>query len=51
MCRGLSPPPVDLAAERGEHVLMYHLLGDPLLRLRRWPTRVAQSAADEAIVK
>jgi hypothetical protein len=33
MCCGLSPPPVDLAAERAEHVLMYHLLGDPLLRL------------------
>jgi hypothetical protein len=32
---GLSPPPVDLAAERREHVWMYQLLGDPLLRLRR----------------
>jgi len=31
---GISPPPVDLLAERIEHVLMYHLLGDPLLRLR-----------------
>ncbi len=31
---GLSSPPVDLMAERREHVLMYHLFGDPLLRLR-----------------
>lgn len=43
MCRGLSPPPVDLAAERAEHVLMYHLLGDPLLRLRMPTLNVAQS--------
>lgn len=35
LARGLSPPPVDLATERREHVLMYQLLGDPLLRLRR----------------
>jgi hypothetical protein len=35
---------VDLAAERAEHVLMYHLLGDPLVRLRRTPTRLATSA-------
>jgi hypothetical protein len=27
--------PADLALERGEHVAMYHLLGDPLLRWRR----------------
>ncbi len=33
MAQGLSPPPVDLEAERREHVWMYHLLGDPLLRL------------------
>jgi hypothetical protein len=51
MCRGLSPPPVDLSAERAEHVLMYHLLGDPLLRLRRWQSQVAQSAADEPVVR
>lgn len=31
---GVSPAPVDLAGERREHVLMYHLLGDPLLHLR-----------------
>jgi hypothetical protein len=34
MCCGISPPPVDLAAERREHVQMYHILGDPLLRVR-----------------
>jgi hypothetical protein len=51
MCRGLSPPPVDLAAERAEHVLMYHLLGDPLLRLRRWEPKIAQSAADQPVAK
>jgi hypothetical protein len=34
MAQGISPPPVNLAAERREHVLMYHLIGDPLLRLR-----------------
>ncbi|MEX2308759.1 MAG: C25 family cysteine peptidase [Pirellulales bacterium] len=51
MCRGLSPPPVDLAAERGEHVLMYHLLGDPLLRLRRPPASLARAEAAAAITK
>lgn len=34
MAAGISPAPVDLEAERREHVLMYHLLGDPLLHLR-----------------
>jgi hypothetical protein len=34
LASGLSPPPVDLAAERREHVLMYQLYGDPLLRLQ-----------------
>jgi hypothetical protein len=37
LAQGLSPPPVDLAAERREHVMMYHLFGDPLLRLRLAP--------------
>lgn len=37
MATGLSPAPVDLAAERREHVLMYHLFGDPLLHLRYAP--------------
>jgi hypothetical protein len=31
---GLSPKPVDLDGERREHALMYHLFGDPLLRLK-----------------
>jgi hypothetical protein len=44
LARGVSPPvaaatgvegPVNLAAERQEHVWMYQLLGDPLLRLQR----------------
>lgn len=30
----LSPNPADLAAERKEHVLLFNLLGDPLLALR-----------------
>jgi hypothetical protein len=34
LAAGLSPHPVDLPAERREHVLMYHLYGDPLLHLR-----------------
>jgi hypothetical protein len=35
LASGLSPAPVDLASERLEHVQMYHLFGDPLIRLRR----------------
>jgi hypothetical protein len=38
----VSPPPVDLASERREHVLMYHLIGDPLLRLHRPAPELAQ---------
>jgi hypothetical protein len=41
MAEMLSPPPVDLAAERREHVLMYQLIGDPLLRLHRPAAEVA----------
>jgi hypothetical protein len=41
LAQGISPPPVDLLAERSEHVLMYHLLGDPLLRLRLPPAELA----------
>jgi Peptidase family C25 len=33
MASGISPPPVDLEAERQEHVMLYQLLGDPLMRL------------------
>ncbi|HEX5472249.1 MAG TPA: C25 family cysteine peptidase [Lacipirellulaceae bacterium] len=38
-----SPGPVDLSNERREHVLMYHLIGDPLLRLHRRADEVAQN--------
>jgi hypothetical protein len=51
ICRGLSPPPVDLAAERSEHVLMYQLLGDPLMRLRRAPVPWARNESNEARIK
>lgn len=34
VARGVSPPSADLAAERREHVLLYQLLGDPLMRLK-----------------
>jgi Peptidase family C25 len=44
MAEVMSPPPVDLAAERREHVLMYQLIGDPLLRLHLPAARVAQVA-------
>lgn len=33
MARGLMPKPVNLETERCEHVAMYHLLGDPLMKL------------------
>jgi len=51
----VSPPPVDLAGERREHVLMYHLLGDPLLRLNypqaeaRPPARIAAAPGERAL--
>lgn len=51
MAQGLSPPPVDLPAEQGEHVLMYHLLGDPLLRLRCPRANVAHSVVSESLAK
>ncbi len=35
VARLLSPAPGDLAAERAEHILLFNLLGDPLLRLPR----------------
>ena len=38
----LSPPPVDLPGELREHVLMYQLIGDPLLRLHRPVDEVAK---------
>lgn len=49
IAQGISPPPVDLAAERREHVAMYHLLGDPLLRWRR-PRELRVSVPKEGVV-
>jgi hypothetical protein len=46
LAAGLSPPPVDLTSERREHVLMYHLFGDPLLHLR-YPVEAAITPAAE----
>ena len=40
MGMGLSPKPELLAAERKEHAALIHLLGDPLLRLKR-PEKLA----------
>ncbi len=34
LARAFSPPPVELETERFEHVHLFNLLGDPLLRLR-----------------
>lgn len=45
MAELLSPAPVDLPAERREHVLMYQMIGDPLLRLHRPAAEVAQGGA------
>jgi hypothetical protein len=47
----LSPPPVDLMTERREHVLMYQLIGDPLLRLHRPATEVAQIGSADVQVR
>jgi hypothetical protein len=44
LAAGLSPQPVDLAGERREHVLMYHLYGDPLLHLRYADSDAPQTA-------
>jgi hypothetical protein len=51
LAHGLSPAPVDLPAERREHVLMYHLFGDPLLRLRQPETRLAQTPEASILAK
>jgi hypothetical protein len=46
---------VDLAAERREHVLMYQLLGDPLMRLSYppaappAPARIAEEPIDAVL--
>jgi hypothetical protein len=44
LARGISPEPVDLPAERREHVMMYHLFGDPLQKLQMPHPKLAQSA-------
>lgn len=44
LARGVSPPPVELSAERREHVLLYQLLGDPLLVLN-YPQAEVQTPA------
>ncbi len=51
LAEGLATPPVDLAAERREHVLMYQLLGDPLLRLHRPTEPIAPSTTERATAK
>jgi hypothetical protein len=51
MAEMLSPPPVDLAGERREHVLMYQLIGDPLTRLHRPVAEVARGEAGTTRVK
>lgn len=42
-----SPGKANLAAERAEHLLLYNLIGDPLLRLRR-PQSIQLEVADKA---
>lgn len=51
LARGVSPPPVELDAERREHVLLYQLLGDPLLQvtLPAGPARVADSTGGKSV--
>ena len=49
MAAPFSPTPAHLAAERAEHVLLFNLLGDPLLRLRRArPIKLAVAATATA---
>jgi len=45
LAKAIHPAADDLAAERAEHVLLFHLLGDPLLRLRH-PEQVQLSVAE-----
>jgi hypothetical protein len=49
LAQGLSPPPIDLAAERREHVQMYHLFGDPLTVFNREVPKLAESPADSTV--
>jgi hypothetical protein len=48
LAQGLSPAPVDLPTERGEHVMMYHLFGDPLLRLRVPARQLARAGGSDS---
>ena len=50
----LSPAPEDLEAERGEHLLLFNLIGDPLLRIRYpkpVPVDVTPTAVADGSVK
>src|SRR5207244_2321955 len=44
----ISPRPADLEAERAEHLKLFNLIGDPLLRLR-YPQDVRLDVAPEAL--
>jgi hypothetical protein len=49
LATGLSPQPADLEGERREHVLMYHLYGDPLLHLRYGETGGAETSGAQSV--
>jgi hypothetical protein len=51
LAQGLSPPPVDLEAERREHVMMYHLFGDPLVRFHIAVGKVARADSQASSLK
>ncbi len=48
MARAMSPDPQLLADERQEHILLFNLMGDPLLRLKH-PQEVSVEVADRAV--
>jgi len=47
LAQTLSPPPVELDTERREHVQLFNLLGDPLLRLK-YPRKVVLEVPEQA---
>lgn len=51
LAQNVNPAATDLAAERREHVWMYHLLGDPLLQLHIAGSRISSSATSSAAAK
>lgn len=51
IAENVSPNGGDLVAERREHVWMYHLLGDPLVELRRPPDSVSELSTGNALVR